>query len=292
MAVATAPSIPRSARVLRGARRAGRVTALWLFGLATTVLLIGVWGRAVASDEGTLLESAHAVVDTDVVSDRINQWIVDGIAAGGAAAPPDVALVVEEFRGLPETQRAIDELVEQAVAAALAEPGTEPVIDVGSALRPLAPVISDRLRTAGVDLAPGVVEGAFEEVAVVVLETEEEAGFAGAIAAARSALTRVVIVAGGALLLAGLAAVALAEDRMLMVRGLLVRIAVSAATFAVILRLGAWAVDPSGGRSPVAAGGSVLLASNGAVLVTIATAFGMSAAAGWYGARRRSAAPA
>jgi hypothetical protein len=78
------------------------------------------------------------------------------------------------------------------------------------------------------------------------------------------------VIAATAMLLAGATAVALSDDRVRMARSLAVKLAVSGFTFAIVLRLGAWAVDPGGGRAPFAAGGAVLLRSNGGVLLTIA----------------------
>jgi hypothetical protein len=64
----------------------------------------------------------------------------------------------------------------------------------------------------------------------------------------------------------------LAEEHLAMIRSLAVRLAVSAITFTILLRVGAWATDPSRGRSPLASGGSVLLGSNHLVLFLVAAA--------------------
>lgn len=66
-----------------------------------------------------------------------------------------------------------------------------------------------------------------------------------------------------------------------MLRGLAIRIAVGAASFAMIFRLGGWALDPRGGRSPIAAGGAALLTSNLHVFLIVALVAG--AAAGGIG---------
>ena len=62
-------------------------------------------------------------------------------------------------------------------------------------------------------------------------------------------------------------------------RSLVIRIGVSAVTFAIIFRVGAWAVDPAGGRSPIGAGGAVLLKSNGHILAIVAAAAAVAAGA-------------
>lgn len=272
----------------RRARRVGLVVALWVFSVATTVLLIGVWGRAVAYDDATIQASTRAVVESDMVADRITGWIAEGVAAAGALAPPEVEAALAEIRALPETGAAIDVLVDQVVSAALAAPGSEPEIDVATALVPLAPAITERLQGAGIDVAASEVESGLAGIAVIALDTQQASGFAGVAVQAQSALTRVVLGAGAVMLLAGATVIALADDRTRMVRSLLTRVMVSALTFGVVLRLGAWAVDPGRGRSPVAAGGSVVLRSNLWVLVVVATGTGAVAAVGWMTGRRRS----
>ena len=102
---------------------------------------------------------------------------------------------------------------------------------------------------------------------------------AEAVAGARSLLTTVVAFGLVGMLLSGAAAVALAEQRLRQVRSLALRVFVSAATFSILLRVGSWALDPSAGRSPIAAGGSVFLASSGHVLVLTALSTAAVAAA-------------
>jgi hypothetical protein len=273
----------------RRARRAALAVGLWVFGVATTVMLIGVWGRTVAGDESTLSASARAAVGSEEVGARVGEWLREGVAGAAARAPAELEAVVAAVERHPEAVAAVDVLVDQAVAAALAPPGTTVVVDVAGALRPLAPVVAAELVVAGVPVEAAAVEEAFGDLPAVELETGDAVGFVGSALRVRSALTRVVVVAGAMMLVAGGAVVALAEERARILRTLLVRVALSAATFAVILRVGAWAVDPRGGRSPVASGGSELLRSNGWILALIAAGAGLAATAGWVTARRRPA---
>lgn len=61
--------------------------------------------------------------------------------------------------------------------------------------------------------------------------------------------------------------------------------------FAILLRFSAWALDPGGGRSPLAAGGAILLSSSGHVLVLAAMiAVGVAFFATVGARRQRSAA--
>lgn len=262
------PQGPASA--IRRVRRALRVISVWAFSVAVTVLLVGVWGKAVAADEGTLAESARAALTTDVVADRIEGWLEDAIVAGGGSAGPEVTEIVAEVRETPEADAALGNLVDQAVSAALAPQGASRVIDVSGAAWPLAPVISQSLQDRAYDVSTLQVRLVMLQVPAVTLDTEEFARAVDIVADARTLLTNAVAAGLAAMLVAGIGALALAEERIRMVRSLATRLAVSALTFALLLRLGQWIVDPNGGGSALAKGGAVLLGSNGAILFVIA----------------------
>ena len=57
--------------------------ALWLFGIATSIVLIGLWGRTVAVDQVTLEASTRAVLESEIVNDRVADWLGDAVAAAG-----------------------------------------------------------------------------------------------------------------------------------------------------------------------------------------------------------------
>ncbi len=266
----TTSEIPEPPRPRR-ARRGGHAVALWLSGLSTTVLLVGIWGRAVATDQGAIEAGTRAVLESEVITERITGWIEDGIEANtdelplGAAA--DAASAVWDH---PDTRAVLAEAVDRLVEAALGPPGTSVPVDLGDLLRPLAPVVVGELGSRGISLSAAAVDSVLAEGPTIVLGTEAGAGVTSAIARARSLLTKVSAVGLAGMMLSGIAAVVLAEERLRQVRRLAVRVAVSALTFSVLLRFGSWALDPGGGRSPLAAGGSVLLGSSGHVLVIAA----------------------
>jgi hypothetical protein len=239
---------------------------MWVFGLATSVLLIGMWGRTVSADQATIAEGTEAVVEAAVIADRVEDWVADGLSATSGAQRSDVADALADIGDTPQAHQAVTTIVEQAVAVAFAEPGSSSAIDVRTAMAPLGPVIGDRLRDSGVLAPQEEVDAAIARMPDLVLSSGVDGGLSGAATRAHGLLTQVVVVSGLVLLLAGGLAVALGEDRLRTLRTLAVRIAVSALTVAVILRVGAWALDPQGGRSPVAAGGAVLLRSNGLLL--------------------------
>ncbi len=252
------------------ARKSILAVVLWAFGLATSTLLLGLWGRTVTADQSTLEMGSRAALGTEVVVDRINNWLGEAVAAAAESTEPGVGRATAAIAASPEADRAIDKAVEELVQAALAEPGGRPEIQVRPALEPLAPIVVNELAASGVDVPLDKVNSTIDQAAQIFLTTEETTAISGAAYRARSVLTTVFVVGLTALLLFGSLAVALAEEHLAMVRTLAVRLAVSAVTFTVLLRLGAWAMDPAKGRSPLATGGSVLLGSNHLVLFLVA----------------------
>ena len=254
------------------ARSFGFSFALWMFGFCTTVLLIGLWGRSVATDDTTLAESANAVLRSEIVNERVLDWIGDGVAALSGAAPEDTKDAVDRIGSSAEMQLVIEDLVDQAVRAALAEPGTESAIDLSSSVEVLTPVVVDTLRQEGIEADASQVRDSLLEVPALILASEDQAVVSESVQAAAHLLTWVVVVGLTGLLLTGSIVVLMADDRVRQVRTLAIRLGVSAITFALILRVGAWAVDPRRGRSPISDGGAVLLASNGHVLAYVGAA--------------------
>jgi hypothetical protein len=218
------------------------------------------------------------VLESEIVNDRVRDWLGDAIAAAAELSPGDVAAVVDAVDGTPQMQAAIDDVVDQAVAAALAPPGTVTRVDLSAAIESLAPVVADALEERGAVSDADVVRAAVESVPGIVLSADDQISVGGAARQVEGLLTKVVLVGIGGLLLFGGAAVLLNRDRVRQLRALSVRIGVSAVTFAIVIRVGAWAVDPAGGRSPIAAGGAVLLRSNGHILAVVALSAAVIAA--------------
>ncbi|HEX2403830.1 MAG TPA: hypothetical protein VHM29_03930, partial [Acidimicrobiia bacterium] len=52
-------------------RRFAVGVAGWVFGLASTVLLVGIWGRAVVVDTTELADTLSPLAAGDMVSDRL-----------------------------------------------------------------------------------------------------------------------------------------------------------------------------------------------------------------------------
>lgn len=267
------------------ARAAGRSAVLWLFGIFTTLVLVGLWGRSVAADEITLEEGARAVLESELVNRRMTDWVTEAVTQMSSVAPDQTANLVDEVVASPELDQAIAEVVDATVEAALAPPDQPSSLDLQPALERLEPAIDRALASTGLPLDSTVVTGAFDDL---VFSSNDMELASNTVAGARAFLTRVVMIGLAGLLVTGAIAVWTAEDRIAQIRSLSWRIALSAFTFAVMLRLGAWAVDPTGGRSPIAAGGAVVLGSNGHVPAIIMVVFAVvGAAASTVVVRRR-----
>jgi hypothetical protein len=243
------------------------------------MVLIGLWGRSVAGDQVTLEASTRAVLESEIVNDRVTDWLEDAIGAAAQLSGDDVAEVVAAVDGTPEMQASVDDVVDQAVAAALAPPGSVTVLDLSNAIESLAPVVAAALEERGVVSDADTVRAAAQEIPEIVLSADDTVTVGGTAREVRGILSKVVVIGLGAMLLFGIAAVLLNEDRVRQLRSLVIRIGVSAISFAIIIRIGAWAVDPAGGRSPIAAGGAVVLKSNGHIFAAVAVAAAVVAAA-------------
>ncbi|MDX2344497.1 MAG: hypothetical protein QNL12_12570 [Acidimicrobiia bacterium] len=248
----------------------GLSAALWLFGIFTSMVLIGLWGRSVVGDQVTLEASTRAVLESEIVNDRVTDWLADAVAAAAQLSSDDVAAVVDTVDDSPQMQSATDDIVDQAVTAALAPPGTVTQVDLSAAVDLLAPIVAGALEERGIVSDASAIRAAAQNIPGIVLSADDEVSVGGTAHEVKGMLTKVVVVGLGGMLLFGTGALVLSDDRERQLRALAIRVGVSAFTFAIIIRIGGWAVDPAGGRSPIAAGGAVLLKSNGHILASVA----------------------
>jgi hypothetical protein len=278
---------PQRERSIHPARKGALSVALWAFGLAASLFLIGMWGRTVSVDSATVEESARTIVDADVAAGRINAWFEDGLATASATDSETVHAVAEDIQATPEYQAAVQAIIAQFIDGLFAVDGTDPVIDLGDTLTPLVPVVVAEFEQRDIPVDTAKVEGVLDAAKAVELDAGQAASVAAVVEDARVFLTQVVLVALAMLLLTGGLAVYLSEERFAMVRTLSTRVVMSALSYAVVFRLASWALDPTRGRSPVAGGGSVLLGSNGQVFTSLAAVAGVIAAGGALFAWRR-----
>jgi hypothetical protein len=261
---------------------------LWAFGLATTLLLVGLWGRAVTHDQATVEESVRSVVDAEVASDRIYTWIEDGVMSATDIDSVTTQRVISGLRDHPEVEGAVDDLVGQFIGALFSADGGETTVELTDTLAPVVPLLVSGFAAYDVSLDEAVVAAALAEAESLDLETGDVAAVARLVDNARALLSLIVVISAAILAVTGSIAVWLSQDRLAMIRTLATRIALSALSFAVLFRVGSWALDPDRGGSPIARGGSILLGSNSDVFL-FAAFFGAAVASGvgWFVWRRR-----
>lgn len=271
-------------------RRFALAVVLWAFGLSTTTLLVGVWGRSVATDQTRISASVTAALDPETIASQIADWLATGAVDVSNMSEADVEEAVLRTVTSPAVQAAVQSVVEDVVAAASAPPGSSTVIDLRPVLDPLRAELGAGLAAADIEASPAQVDTVLEQVEELVLTSSEPIRESRAVTQARDALTVVMIVGAACLLLFGGVAVRLSGEPLTMLRSLANRLVVSAITFALFLRISAWAVDPGGGRSPIRASGAVLLDSNQGIIWVLALAgVVVSVAAGRLMRRRRRA---
>ena len=260
---------------------------LGVFGLATTLLLVGLWGRAVTHDQATVQNTARAVVDAEIASDRIYSWIEEGVASSTDIDPKSAEQVISGLRNHPEVEAAVGAVVDEFVGVLFADEGEVASVELTDTLAPIVPLVASRLAANDIPIDEAVLSTVLAEAEGIDLETGDVATVARVVDDARSVLSLIVLLAALTLVVTGTSAIWLSPDRLAMVRTLATRMVLSALSFAVLFRVGSWALDPDGGGSPIARGGSILLGSNADVFLRVA--FGaavVSASVGWVLWRR------
>lgn len=223
----------------------------WVFGLATTVFLIAMWGRAVVIDVDALEASAAPLADSSAVVDLLTDWLDRELVETGVDSIVADA-VVEDVLDRSSVAAALSEFTGEVVSAAAA-PGPEPaMVDMSALLRPAVPEIGAALGAAGVPVTEArvaeVVDG-LDPLVIKAAGTEPYIGPSSPTAwrLGTAAVLALVMMAGS-----GWVAIALAEDRAAEARSLLSRVALGGLSFAILLKAGSWVLDPAGGRAPLA----------------------------------------
>jgi hypothetical protein len=261
---------------------------LWAFGLATTLLLVGLWGRAVTHDQVTVQESARSVISAEIASDRIYSWIEDGVMSAADIDSVTTQRVLSELSSHPEVEGAVDDLVGQFIGALFSADGGEKTVELTDTLAPVIPLVVSGFAANDVSVDEADVIAALVEAETLDLETGDLASVARVVDNARALLSLIVVISAAILAVTGSIAVWLSGDRLAMVRTLATRIVLSALSFAVLFRVGSWALDPNGGGSPIARGGSVVLGSNTDIFFVAAFAgAAVASGVGWVVWRRR-----
>ena len=239
-----------------------------MFGLASTVLLVGIWGRAVVVDTNELADTLSPLAAGDMVSDRLATWLeaelvnagVDGIGASVAA---------DQVLAHPSVGPVLEQLVAEGVEAAASGDPNGGTVDVAAILLPASGQITTGLNEAGVPVTNDQVEAALARLDPLVIRDASDQPFIGASSPLAANLGTAAMLGALLMLFAGTAYIVMSIDRMRAIRALLTRFALGALSFAVLLRLGSWLVDPEGGRAPFRESFALLANSKWMVPLTI-----------------------
>ncbi len=240
----------------------------WVFGLASTVLLVGIWGRAVVVDTNELADTLSPLAAGDMVSDRLATWLeaelveagVDGVGAAVAA---------DQVLAHPSVGPVLEELVAEGVEAAASADPTGASVDVAAILLPASGQITKGLNEAGVPVSSEQVEAALTQLDPLVVRNPSDRPFVGVSSPLAANLGTAAMLGALLMLFSGTSYIAMSRDRMRAFRALLTRFALGALSFAVLLRLGSWLVDPEGGRAPFRESFALLANSKWLVPLTI-----------------------
>lgn len=247
-----------------------RSVLMWAFGLTVSILLIALWGRAIVVDSDRLAESLSPLSESGVVADYVTDWMVDQLADVDAAPSPAVRSVMESSVG-----QVLDGFVAEVVlAAASTNPGGS-TVDMAHLVSPAVPDLTIGFASLGFPVSESQVQSLVAGLDPLVIREPGADALIGPASTTAARLGTAVLLAAIGLVVFGGGVIWLSDDRTAAVRSLVTRVAVGGLTFAVLLRLGAWVLDPGGGRAPLPATVSGLAGSKWMVPLQLAVVAGL-----------------
>lgn len=255
-------------------------TAAWIFGLATSVLFIAMWGRAVVVDTDELGDSLRPLSETGEVANAFAEWmtaeLVDsGVPVAVAEDATDAALVTAEV------SNALEGLVVDVVEAAASDGVGGGTVDIAAAFQPAVPALTTSLNLSGIPVSEVEVGQVVGELDPIVIREPDEPAIVGGSSRLATRLGTAVLLAIVAVVLFGGLYIFAGPDRLRRLRTLLTRFALTGLSFAVILRLGSWVLDPQGGRAPVSESLSLLANSKWVIPALLGLAGAIAAVLVW-----------
>jgi len=267
------------------ARRFTGGGAAWLFGLASTVLLVALWGRAVVVDTGELAESLSPLAGTDAVVARFSAWLVDELTEDGLD-PITAEGAADHVLDDPAVSQALAGLLGEMVEAAASPDPAGSSVDARSVIYPAVPDMAVRLNELGVPVSETQLAAAVTDLDPLVVRQPSTDPYVGPDSEAASKLGTAVILALTVMLITTWVYVATSGDRTKAMRSLFTRFSLGALSFAVFLRIGGWVLDPGGGRAPVAETLGLLAVSKWLIPLGLGLAAAWGAVAFWLFRRR------
>ena len=256
----------------------------WAFGFAVTILLIALWGRAVVVDTEALGESLSPLAESQTVVDIFTDWMTEEMLDAGVD-PVLVAPTIDDFLESSKAAGTMELFVSEVIEAAASSDPADSSVDMEALLTPTIPEVSAGLTAAGIPISETVVTSIVDDLSPLVIREAGAVPWVGPDSPAASRLGTAAALAGVAMLVFGYMVVVVSADRVAAVRGLFTRVAVGGFSFAILLQVGSWVLDPNGGRAPVANTLSSLAGSN--VVVPLLVGLGAAVVGGGiYLARR------
>lgn len=222
-------------------------TVLWVYGIAVTVTLVSLWGRAVVVDTALVAEAAADSATAGPVAALVEQWLQRELVELGTGPGNQVIGGVSDD---PEVAAVVADLVRAVVLAAAVPPGEEAVVDVSELLQPAVPAITRNMEANGVGVDERAVAAYVASLDPLVVRSHESPPPVGRSSGAARSLYLATVVGILTMAASGSAALWMAEDRRAMGKSLLSRLGLGALGFAIMFKLGAWILDPGAGRAP------------------------------------------
>jgi hypothetical protein len=203
------------------------------------------------------------------------ELVETGVPPGAAESATEAALVTDEVKSALET------LVVKVVDAAGTSGGVPASVDVATTLQPAVPSVTAALVGTGLDLTESQVSAVVARIDPLIIGQVDQPPIVGGESKLARRLGTAALLAVLFQLIFGSVYVLAAPDRVRRARTLLSRFALTGLSFAVLLRLGSWVLDPAGGRAPVSESLSLLAGSKWALPGLLGAAAALVAFFSW-----------
>jgi len=255
----------------------------WAFGLATTILLVSIWGRSIVVSPATMSAAGADLATAGVVVSQIETLVSDAVSESLGIDRKTAARLTDNVMVETHASEAITAMIEDVIVAATARNPEEATIDVAAHLRPVAREVAESAQEMGYDIDEAAIANAISSLDPIVIRRAGEPPALGPGSPVARSFGVATLISGAGMLVTGAALLGLSGWSRKALRSLLARIAISGFTFSVFLQVSGWVVDPAGGRAPVRSALAELLLAN----AWVGLAVGALPAVAWYVTRRR-----
>ena len=215
------------------------------------------------------------MAESSAVVELLTGWLEDELVAADVS-PITSEMIVEEVTTGSSMAAALQQFTGEFVVAAANPSPRASVVDVSSLLAPAVPEIDAALDAAGIPASESRIGDVVADLDPLVVRGRGFEPYVGPQSTAAGRLGTAAVLALSLMGLTGWISVASSEDRLGQARGLLNRVALGALSFAVLLKVGSWLLDPRGGRAPISESASLLADSKWVFVMSL----GLVAAAG------------